>query len=617
MVKDFMLHGSIGPVDFFVFVGGANAGNTYFYEEDGARIRFFSRGNELTLAPDGVHYKGTGGSFCEYMFGVEKPFKDLVKKEVLNRLVMFGAFLDRDERLVFTNDTTGSESFQRLFLLGHAVKNYYFFISSDDRNEPRKRQRHIVRSVGKFLKRTDIIPEDNDAELLAGLVEEIREPRSTVFIFKLVQSENLEFYKAFHAAYSLKRTLTPEEEMRLNEIAANYQIDDYQQERMKIDSMYRHHENRSIVDEYRDILLDIAYKETIQNSEIAKLHRLRTLSIRNNIPGILFDTLDEFLLKDKDVQAIEEPEYLKESRAILENLFFKSASLKRHIIKEDIAKLIWAKHVSHSQSDMGFERVLLDIGKSCDEFAREKNDFSIFEELSAIITYFDRYDNVHSSLSRIAFMEHPELTEDSLRSLVGNKKEFDALDKNLFKEIFISDLLSNRYITSFGKKKIKVLHEHIEKVLRGDASLRDLIVALEGIAEEERIYKYVRTALKERMHELYTSLNIKKEMMRIRGEIEAELVGKGTNPGLYEQLFNRVLLDLKKESYYLNHLLPTITKNRDMALREDFLNNSGLDRFYIEGLEKESLKDDEMGSLILAWEREDRELSGTGGGERI
>ena len=617
MVKDFMLHGIIGPVDFFVFVGGANAGSTYFYEEDGARIRFFSRGNELTLAPVGVHYKGTGGSFCEYMFGVEKPFKDLIKKEVLNRLVMFGAFLDKDERLVFTNDTTGSESFQRLFLLGHAVKNYYFFISSDDRNEPRKRQRHIVRSVGKFLKRTNLITEDNDVDLLSSLARELSEPRSTVFIFKLVHSENLKFYRAFHTAYSLKRMLTPEEETRLNGIAANYQIDDYQQERMKIDSMYRHHENRSIVDEYRDILLDIAYKETIQNSESAKLHRLRTLSIRNNIPGILFDTLDEFLLKDKDVQAIEEPEYLKESRAILENLFFKSASLKRHIIKEDIARLIWAKHISHSQSDMGFERVLLDIGKSCDEFAREKNNFSIFEELSSIITYFDRYDNVHSSLSRIAFMEHLELSEDSLRSLVGNKKEFDALDKNLFKEIFISDLLSNRYITSFGKKKIKVLHEHIEKVLRGDASLRDLIVALEGIAEEERIYKYVRTALKESMHELYTSLNIKKEMMRIRGEIEAELVGQGTNPKLYEQLFNRVLLDLKKESYYLNHLLPAITRNKDMALREDFLKNSGLDRFYIEGLEKESLKEDEMGSLIVEWEREDKEFSGTGGGERI
>ncbi|HWR58553.1 MAG TPA: hypothetical protein VN328_06665, partial [Thermodesulfovibrionales bacterium] len=78
MVKDSMLHGSIGPVEFFVFVAGANVGNTYFYEEDGPGIRFFSRGNELALSPEDIRYSGTGGSFCEYMFGVEKPFKDLI-----------------------------------------------------------------------------------------------------------------------------------------------------------------------------------------------------------------------------------------------------------------------------------------------------------------------------------------------------------------------------------------------------------------------------------------------------------------------------------------------------------------------------------------------------------
>lgn len=611
-----MLHGSIGPFEYFVFVAGANVSNTYFYEEAGPNIRFFSRGNEITLSPEGVHYKGTGGSFCEYMFGVEKPFKDLIKKEVLNRLVMFGAFLDETERLIFTNDTGGSEAFHRLFLLGHAVKNYYFFVSSDDKSEPRKRQRQILRSAGKFLKRTDLIAEDKEAELVNGLVKELNEPRSTVFAFKLVHSENLEYYREFQTFYEDKRMLLPAEEAHLNAVAMKYHIDDYQQERMKIDSMYRHPENRSIVDEYRDILLDIAYKETAEHSELAKLHRLRTLSIRNNIPGILFDTLDELLLKDKDVPAIDEPEYLKEARAILENLFFKSPSLKRHIIREDIAKLIMAKHIAHSHSDMGFERVLLDIGRACDEFARENNDFGIFEELSSIITYFDRYDNIHTALSRIAFMEHLELTENSLRSLVGNKKEFDALDKDLFKDIFVKELLANKYITAFGKKRIKALNEGIGKVLGGDASLRDLVLELYKISEEERVYKYIHTSLKERLRELYTSLNVKEEMMRIRKEIEAELIREGTAWEVRENLFDKVLLDLKKESYYLNHLLPIILRDKDLALREDFLNNSGLDRFYIEGLEKDYLKDNGFSSVILASVREDQ-FSGAGGGERI
>lgn len=612
-----MLHGGIGPVEFFVFVAGADVGNTYFYEEDGPNIRFFSKGNELVLSPEGVHYSGTGGSFCEYMFGVEKPFKDLVKKDVLNRLVMFGAFLDAQERLIFTNDTSGSESFHRLFLLGHAVKNYFFFVSSADKGEPRKRQRQILRSTGKFLKRADLIAGDRDAELLNGLVREIGEPRSTVFIFKLVHRENLEFYGVFNSFYAEKRGLTVHEERHLDGIAARYQIDGYQQERIKIDSMYRHPENKSIVDEYRDILLDIAEREVVQQSELARLHRLRTLSIRNSIPGILFDTLDDLLLKDKDLRAEEEPEYLRESRAILENLFFKTPSLKRHIIKDDIAKLIRAKHIAHSQGDMGFERVLLDIGRTCDEFAHANNDFSVFEELGSIITYFDRYDNVHSMLSRLAFREELDLTEDSLRSLVGNKREFDALDRKLFKEMFIADILSNKYITAFGKKKIKVLSEGMERVLRGDASLRDILSDLCRIAEEETVYRSVRDALKERMHELYTSLNIREEMIRIRREVEGELIGRGFSKEILGNLYGKVLLDLKKESYYLNHLLPIIVRDGDVALREDFFNNSGLDRFYVEGLEKEYLTTNGSDSIVLQSIKGEREFTGAGGGERI
>ncbi|MEW6585960.1 MAG: TIGR04442 family protein, partial [Nitrospirota bacterium] len=126
MIRDLRLHGKIGPVEYFAFVGGAGVYNTYFYEEGPSGIRFFSRGNEFTISDEGIHYKGTGGSFCEYMFGVDQPLKDLRKRMVANRLIMFGAFLDEDERVIFTNETEGRESFYRLFIQGHAVKNYYF-----------------------------------------------------------------------------------------------------------------------------------------------------------------------------------------------------------------------------------------------------------------------------------------------------------------------------------------------------------------------------------------------------------------------------------------------------------------------------------------------------------
>ncbi|MFN3395944.1 MAG: TIGR04442 family protein [Thermodesulfovibrionales bacterium] len=597
MLKDVSLHGTTGFVDFTVFAGGANISNAYFYEEMDSGIRFFSKGNELIITRGGIHYKGTGGSFCEYMFGVEKPFKDLIKRDVLNRLIMFGAFLDRNENLVFTNDISGSETFHKIFLLGHAVKNYYFFVSSDSKEEPKKRQRQILQSLGKFLKRTTLITEERDEELLQGLIDSLDEPYSTVFIFKFVHRENLEFYRSFHRFYSQERLLSQDNENSLQEIALRYNIDNYQQERMKIDCMYRHPENKAIVDEYRDILLDIFKKDVVEPSEKARLHRLRTLSIRNNISSVLFDTLDDLLLRGKKIQSVEEPSYLTEARAILENLFFKAPSLKSHIIREDIAKLIRAKHLSHMNNDMTFDQILLDIGKACDEVARQNNDLSAFEELSSIITYFDRYDNVNSILSKIAFMDNYEVTEDIIRSLIGNKKEFDVLDKGLFRSLFIDELLKNKYISVFGKRKIKVLNEGIERILKNDASLREIALELKNVTEEERLYKYIRMVLKERLREVYATSDIRERLPKIRKDLKEEMKTRGVTESVFDKLMDRVLLDLKKESYYLNTLLPEILRSHNLNLREDFLTNSGLDRFYIEGIEREYIGEGELNLL--------------------
>ena len=96
------------------------------------------------------------------MFGVEKPVKDMAKEDVLNRLIMFGAFMNSSEQVVFTNNTEGSETFYRLFLQGHAVENYYFLIASEFQGEYKKRQRQVLKAVGKFLKRTELLSGDRD-----------------------------------------------------------------------------------------------------------------------------------------------------------------------------------------------------------------------------------------------------------------------------------------------------------------------------------------------------------------------------------------------------------------------------------------------------------------------
>lgn len=617
MIRDLRLHGGIGSIDFFAFAAGAGTYNSYFYEEEPSRIRFFSRGNELTISESSVTYRGTGGSFCQYMFGVEKPLKDMEKSNIMNRLIMFGAFLDNQEKVVFTNNTEGVETFDRLFLQGHAVANYFFLVSSEFEGDYRRRQKQILKAVGKFLKRTDLLADYRDTELLSRFCAELKERTSVVFIFKIINRGNQEYYSTFKGLYSKNRELAPADELLLEEIVIKNRIDRYQQERMKIDVMYNHPENKVVVDEYRDVLVRSMARDTLHASEYARLNRLRTLSIRNNIPIVLFDTLDELLLKGKTIQETEERDFLREARSILENLFFKDPSLKQHIIKEDIIRLVKAKHTAYSQNDRGFEQVLLDIGRACDELAKETDDFSVFEEFSSIITYFDRYDNVQALLSQLAFMKKTDFRDESLRSLIGNKKAFDELDHDLFKTIFIKELLANKYITAYGKQKIKLVIKGIEDIQLGEASLKDVMSGLRNVTEEERLYHETHAALKERMRSFFPGLELKQVREKIRADITAELAEKGIAEKIPAKLFEKVFIDLRKESVYLNQIFPTVIHSMDSSLREDFLENSGLDRFYIESLEKEYFEEKDLDLSLLELLREGKEVMSAGGGERI
>ena len=67
-----------------------------------------------------------------------------------------------------------------------------------------------------------------------------------------------------------------------------------------------------------------------------------------------------------------------------------------------------------------------------------------------------------------------------------------------------------------------------------------------------------------------------------------ELLNKQINTDIIpKNLFHDVVVNIKKEAVYIHNLLPEIIADRDVALREDFLENSGLDRFYVEELERE------------------------------
>jgi len=343
-----------------------------------------------------------------------------------------------------------------------------------------------------------------------------------------------------------------------------------------------------IVDEYKNILIACNRKGEINKLENARLTRLKTLSVRNKIPGALFYTLDELLKRDKKMVDLEENVYISETRQILEGLFLSASHIESTIDCDDMLKLLNAKKKAAENRDHTFEELLLDTSKVCDEKIRDGADLSLLEGFSYIITYFDRYDAASSQINQLAFMENVRISEEMVRSILGNKCEFDLVQPGLFEELFIAGLLENKYVGSYGRKKVKALNAGLKLIEEKRMSTADLLNRLLEINAEERLFVVTLKFVRERIKNFYSKYSTKADQDSLRLEITDELrQRKQIDREIPRGLFDEVILAIKKEAIYIHTLLPAIILEKDIPLREDFLENSGLDRFYVEELERE------------------------------
>ncbi len=601
MIHEIKLHGKANEkLDYFVTITGSDLSSRYCYESLPEGDRFFSGINEFVITPTGIHYMGTGGSLCEYMFGVDLPLKDLLRIDVSNRLVMYGAFYDTSDNITFTNNTSGRESFDHVFLSGHAFSNYYFFVHTSHKSEIREAQRDILKNIGKQLKRSSTVGSSDDTTLCREIFDALDDPKALVFLFRLLNRHNEEYFHTFNRYYAEHKSLSVEAHTALDSLAQKYSIIPYQQERIKIDGMYKLPENKKIVDEYKDILISVSDKGEVNPSELAKLSRLRTLSLRLNIPHNLFDTLDELLLKDMNIVEVEEPSYVRDTRAIFEGLFFQTDKIKGHISQEDLVKLLMAKQKSTLVRDQAFEGLLLDTVRACDEHARDTNDMIVLETMSRILTYFDRYDSTSTMINNLAFMENSTLSEDNIRSIYGNKEVFDQIGADLFQGLFIAAMRENRYLTRYGRKKVETLYHGLQQIKSGDTTYRDLAAAISSVNEDDQMYTDIHRYIKDRFKSIYAELNSKEDQEIFIQDLNREIQSRGIVQGpVPHSVFEEIILDIRKESFYLNNLLPHIIVSRDHRVREDFLMNSGLDRFYVEELEKDYFDMNKIEQYIL------------------
>ncbi len=586
--QEIRVHGHLNDtIEYFAMAAARDAYSRYFFEVDSDNLRFFSPGNEFILEPEQISHRGNGGTFCEYMFGVDQPLSDLAKTDVRNRLVLYGAFYKGDgSQLDFTAKTDGESSYEQIFFEGNATVNYFFFMTGSVTGKVSEQQEDIVRLLGKTLKRSAHVGLGDDAELIDEIYNLLGH-RSSFYLVKLLHKKHKQYHDVFKALYFNYKTIPEYEFEALQQLADELDIDKYQQERIRIDVMYKHPDNQRIVDEYKNILIECNLKGSINQLENARLTRLKTLSVRNKIPAALFYTLDKMLKHDKLVD-LDEQDYLAETRQVLEGMFFAEAQIDANINFEDMSLLLHAKRQASENRDHTFEHILLETGKACDEKIHAGADLILLEHFSYIITYFDRYDNTSAVINQLAFMENVHFGEEQIRSLLGNKKSFDELNKSLWKDLFFKQVLGNKYLGQFGRKKVVCLQKGLSAIEDSRLTIKALVDRLRILEKEERLYVVLLAHVKERIRNFYSKYSTRIEQEELLVEIADELYNKGLHTGdIPLAQFHNVVVNIKKEAVYLHNLLPKIISERDAALREDFLDNSGLDRFYVEELERE------------------------------
>jgi len=135
---------------------------------------------------------------------------------------------------------------------------------------------------------------------------------------------------------------------------------------------------------------------------------------------------------------------------------------------------------------------------------------------------------------------------------------------------------------------VDILFQGLIQIKSGDTTYRDLAASITMINEVDKLYTAIHRYIKERFKSIYAELNSKEDQEIFIQDLNRELQFRGmVQRPVPHSVFEEIILDIRKESFYLNNLLPHIIVSRDSRVREDFLMNSGLDRFYVEELERD------------------------------
>lgn len=595
MIHDIRLHGyvpdSAERYEYYANIVGPGVHVRIFYEQSensrGRHDRFFLGGNEIALYKDRLYHRGNGGKFCEYMIGMELPAKDLLKPSIQNSLVMYGARYDADGRIIFTNDTNGYETFTRIFSDGHACCNYYFFIGGDIQGELKTVQETILRFAGKLLKRTSLANDPDGSRLAIKLAKEINIPRWTLFIIKLVDRYAFNYRRKFLEIYNSGTLTTERENLRL--LAQRYLLKRSECEHLEMDVIQNHPNNYQIVDDYKRLIIERKTKDTPSPTLEFKRSKLRTVTTGQYLPIRLFDKLDQMLQPQRVELSI--PDYVQQAQTSLTKIL--ASPVGENYTVSELIILLRAKLAALREHYSKFDDYIIEVGQ---KYSKEAEDI-----LNIIMRHFERFQSAYETIHSVAFVDDYALTIDQIYAIAQAQDILDNLSEGLFDELVFQVIERQQYLNLYGRKRLRRLKEGINCLIAGQELLPQMLTDIERINADLRLKRLVDNELRKKAEQL-PELISRIVQEDLRTQISQTLIIQGliTEP-VSEDIFAAAIFSLREERLYLKELLPDILANQDWYLREDFLQNSELDRFRTEELEQQYFQQHPVSAEVREW----------------
>ncbi len=580
MKTELRLHGHINhQVEFVATAAGNRLSHHHFYAMEDGRVRFFSPGNELILTAERMSLRGTGGTLCSYMYGDKLPPADLIKDGVVNRLTLLAATGDRDGQLQWSDHHQAVLDYDQVFHQGHAIHNYFFFIHGLAGTSIQARQETLLRLLGKNLKRLSEPAQADDSKLATSILSQLPGD-CTLYLIRLTHTRRLHFQQELRNLYYPDRAITDIRLKALADLAKELEISPSQQDRIRLDVIYRHRDNYRVADSYRKTLLSCAAQRRMTPAQQQQINRIKTIALRQQIPEILLQTLDQNYLAGLDPWP-QEPGYIATARRLFDQL-----ATGQELSNELVAELLVARQQARNHYDYRFNKMIEELHARLNGPQNISISNNVRQQFNQICLLFDAIDLTTTCINRIVFLDNHLPAETVIHRLFTSFQEFNRLSTGLFERLFFTNLIKISYIGNFGRRKLARLKQGLTAVTAGHLRINELYEELHFITGEEQHYRNILTAARVWLKNHNTSILNKKIQEDLYEALNQELGSSNMfHQRLNRQMFEKVLHDLYMEYLYLHELLPDIIHNGNQDLREDFFTNSGLDYFQIEEIE--------------------------------